>query len=57
MQGYADSIEAIRERDRKVDGMADAIRPHVPRLDATYLADEMTTIDRQRGHVEVLLAA
>ena len=37
--------------------MADAIRPHVPKLDAKYLADEMTTVDRQRGHVEVLLEA
>jgi len=57
VQSYADSLEAIRERDRKVDAMADAIRPHVPKLDAKYLADEMTTVDRQRGHVEVLLAA
>ncbi len=54
---YARSLEAIRERDRKVDAMADAIRPHVPKLDAKYLADDMTTCDRQRGHVEVLLAA
>jgi hypothetical protein len=54
---YASSLEAVRERDRKVDAMADAIRPHVPKLDARYLADEMTTVDRQRGHVEVLLAA
>lgn len=54
---YAGSLEAIRERDRKVDAMADAIRPHVPKLEAKYLADEMTTVDRQRGHVEVLLAA
>ena len=57
VQGYADSLEAIRERDRRVDAMADAIRPHVPKLDPKYLADEMTTADRQRGHVEVLLAA
>lgn len=57
VQSYADSLEAVRERDRKVDAMADAIRPHVPKLDAKYLADEMTTADRQRGHVEVLLAA
>jgi hypothetical protein len=54
---YASSLEAVRERDRKVDAMADAIRPHVPKLDAKYLANDMTTADRQRGHVEVLLAA
>ncbi len=57
VQSYADSLETVRERDRKVDAMADAIRPHVPKLDAKYLAEEMTTADRQRGHVEVLLAA
>ena len=57
LQSYADALEAVRERDRKVDAMADAIRPHAPKLDAKYLADEMTTVDRQRGHVEVLLAA
>lgn len=57
VQSYADSLEAIRERDRKVDAMADTIRPHLPKLDAKYLAEEMTTVDRQRGHVEVLLAA
>jgi hypothetical protein len=54
---YANSLEAVRERDRKVDAMADTIRPHVPKLDAKYLADDMTTVDRQRGHTEVLLAA
>jgi hypothetical protein len=54
---YANSLEAVRERDRKVEAMADAIRPHVPKLDAKYTADDMTTVDRQRGHVEVLLAA
>ena len=57
VRSYADSLAAVRERDRKVDAMADAIRPHVPKLDAKYMADEMTTVDRQRGHVEVLLAA
>jgi hypothetical protein len=57
VQSYADSLDAVRERDRKVDGMADTIRAHAPRLDARYLADDLTTVDRQRGHVEVLLAA
>lgn len=56
-QSYADALESVRERDRKVQAMADAIRPHVPKLEAKYLADDMTTVDRQRGHVEVLLAA
>ncbi|MEZ6142098.1 MAG: DUF1552 domain-containing protein [Zavarzinella sp.] len=57
VSSYADSIEAIRERDRKIDLMAEQIRKHIPKLDAKYLAEEMTTIDRQRGHAEVLLGA
>jgi hypothetical protein len=57
VETYADSLDAIRTRDRKIDAMADAIRPHVPKLDAKYLADDMTIVDRQRGHTEVLLAA
>jgi len=57
VQSYADSIEAIRERDRKVAQMGDVIRQHAPKLDPKYLAEDITTINRQRGHVEVLLAA
>ena len=54
---YSDSIEAIRKRNAKVDAMGDVLRRHVPKLEAKYLADEMTTLDRQRGHTEVLLSA
>lgn len=57
VRNYADSIESIREQNRQVDAMADAIRSHVPKLDPKYLADDLTTIDRQRGHVEILLSA
>jgi len=54
---YANSIEDIRERNRKVDLMADVVRQHAPRLDARYLSEDMNTFDRQAGHVEVLLAS
>jgi len=54
---YANSIEDIRERNRKVDAMADVVKKHVPNLDAKYLADEMSTFDRQEGHTEVLLSS
>ncbi len=57
VQGYADSIQAIRERNRKIDGMAGRIRKHVPVLDEKYLADDVNTFDRQIGHTEVLLGA
>ena len=54
---YARSIEEIRERNRRVDEMADQVRNHAPKLDDRFLADGMSTFDRQQGHVEVLLAS
>ena len=54
---YADSIQAIRERNHKVDAMADVIRQHVPQLDKKFFADDITTTDRQVGHTEILLSA
>ena len=54
---YVGSIEDIRERNRKIDLMADTVRRHVPKLDSKYLAEKMTTLDRQMGHAEVLLAS
>ncbi|MDG2126294.1 MAG: DUF1552 domain-containing protein, partial [Verrucomicrobiales bacterium] len=57
IDGYANSIESIRERNRKVDQMANVVRQHVPNLDARYLADDLNTFDRQRGHADVLLAS
>lgn len=53
---YADSVEAIRTRNQKMDAMAEAIRQHVPKLDAKYFADDISTVDRQWGHTEILLA-
>jgi hypothetical protein len=53
---YASSIEEIRERDRKIDLMADVVRQHVPKLDSKYLSNEMDTYTRQVGHTEVLLS-
>jgi hypothetical protein len=54
---YSESIDAIRERNQKVDAMGDVLRQHVPQLDKKYLADDLTTLDRQRAHSEVLLSA
>jgi hypothetical protein len=53
---YADAVNDIRRRNEKVDGMADAIRKNLPQLDPKYLTDSLTTIDRQHGHVEILLS-
>lgn len=57
VKNYADSIEALRERNRKVEAMSDVIRKHVPKLDKKYFEDELSTLDRQHGHTEILLSA
>ena len=57
VQNYADSVENIRERNLKIDAMAETIRRHVPKLDAKYLDPSVNTFDRQVGHAEVLLGA
>ena len=57
VQNYADSVESIRERNLKIDAMAETIRRHVPKLDAKYLDPAVSTFDRQVGHSEVLLGA
>ena len=57
VKNYADSVEGVRDRNRKIDAMSDVISRHVPRLDKKYLDPNITTIDRQIGHTEVLLGA
>jgi hypothetical protein len=54
---YADSLQAIRERNQKVDAMADVIQQHVPQLEKKFFADDISTTDRQIGHTEILLSA
>ncbi len=56
VKNYSDSIEGIRERNRKMDAMSDIIRKHAPKLDDKYFADDISTIDRQIGHSEILLS-
>ena len=53
---YADAIQDIRGRNRRVDAMSDVIRKHVPKLDEKYLAEDLSTVDRQSGLTEVLLS-
>lgn len=53
---YADAINDIRQRNARVEAMGDVIRRHIPQLEAKYLAEDLTTVDRQDGLVEVLLS-
>ena len=57
ISNYSEAVEAIRERNRKIDAMADTIRRYVPELDPKYLDANVSTFDRQVGHTEVLLGA
>lgn len=54
---YADAFQEIRDRNRRVDAMAEVIRKNMPELDERFLAEELSTVDRQTGHTEVLLSA
>ena len=57
VQNYANSIEAIRERNSKVEEMAGRIRKNIPNLQDHYLDnDSISTLDRQDGLCEILLS-
>ncbi|MFK7790883.1 MAG: DUF1552 domain-containing protein [Phycisphaeraceae bacterium] len=53
---YAESVESIRARNRKVEAMAKQISDAMPDLDKNYYAEDVSTVDRQRGFVEILLS-
>ncbi|MGB0599827.1 MAG: DUF1552 domain-containing protein [Rubripirellula sp.] len=53
---YADAVQDIRQRNLRVEAMGDLIRQHVPELDEKYLAENISTVDRQSGLVEVMLS-
>ena len=53
---YADALQDIRKRNGRVEAMSDKIREHLPQLDAKYMADDLSTVDRQAGLTEILLS-
>ncbi len=57
VKNYADAVEDIRRRNKKLESMSAVIAKHLPKLDKKFLADELTTIDCQTGHTEILLSA
>lgn len=54
---YADALQDIRARNKRVEAMGDVIRKHLPQLDTKYLAESISTVDRQTGHSEILLSS
>jgi len=57
VKNYADAMEDIRTRNKKLDAMGDVIGRNMPKLDKKYFAEDISTIDRQLGHTEILLSA
>ena len=53
---YADALQEIRARNGRVEAMGDVLRKHLPQLDAKYFAENLSTVDRQKGLTEVLLS-
>jgi hypothetical protein len=53
---YADAVQDIRKRNGRVEAMGDVLRQHLPQLDRKYLADDISTVDRQVGFTEILLS-
>ncbi|MDV6033733.1 MAG: DUF1552 domain-containing protein [Phycisphaera sp. RhM] len=53
---YANALNDIRQQNARVEAMGEVIRRHVPQLDVKYLSENLTTVDRQDGLVEVLLS-
>lgn len=53
---YAQAVQDVRSRNRRVEAMGQVLRQHIPQLDPMYLADDLTTVDRQFGLTEVLLS-
>ena len=47
---YAKALQDIRERNGGVESMAEVIRKNLPKLDPRYLAEDLSTVDRQAGH-------
>ena len=53
---YADALQSLQERNRQVESMGEVLRQHMPKLDPKYLADDISTVDRQEGFTELLLS-
>lgn len=54
---YADSVEALIARNRRLESMADRIRKHAPVLPAAVMKDQYTTVEQQAAFVDLILAS
>ena len=53
---YADALNAIRQRNGRVEKMSERILENLPKLDDKYLGENLTTVERQEGFTEILLS-
>ena len=56
VSNYANAVQDIRERNLRVEAMGDVIRQHLPQLEDKYLAENVSTVDRQFGFADILLS-
>lgn len=59
LSGQVDSLEAIRSRNRKVEGMADSVRRHMPPLAKVHAGGglDASTPEKQEAMTDILVAA
>lgn len=57
IRNYAESVDSIIKRNRKLEDMAEVIRKNLPNLSDRYLNnDSLSTLDRQDGLCEILMS-
>lgn len=56
VRNYADAMDDIRRRNKKLESMGDIISRNIPKLEKKHFEDEISTVDRQIAHTEILLS-
>ncbi|MEC9094017.1 MAG: DUF1552 domain-containing protein [Planctomycetota bacterium] len=57
VKNYAAAMAELQARESKVKSMADIIRRNLPALAPQQLTEDLSTVNRQAGHTEILLSA
>lgn len=54
---YADSVDSLIERNKRLESMADRIAAHIPKIDQKVLDDQYTVVEQQYAFVDILVSA
>ncbi len=57
LTNYVHSVEALIERNKKLEAISDKIKKYAPKLSGNLMRDEYTTLEQHKGFVEVILAS